>query len=66
MLNDIISCKSSLFADGVQTVLRGQENRQRRAALLNGVLVQNIRTETRGVNARVNRNGVCGFSSLAE
>ena len=66
MLNDIISCKSSLFADGVQTVLRGQENRQRRVALLNGVLVQNVRSETRGVNARVNRNGVYGFSSMAE
>ena len=66
MLNDIISCKSSLFADGVQTVLRGQENRQRRAALLNGVLIQNVRAETRGVNARVNRNGVHGFSSMAE
>ena len=66
MLNDIISCKSSLFADGVQTVLRGQENRQRRVALLNGVLVQNVRSEARGVNARVNRNGVFGFSSKAE
>ena len=29
MLQDIIGAKKDLFADGVQTVLRGQENRTR-------------------------------------
>jgi len=58
MLQDIISSKQALFQDGVQTVLRGQESRSRRVVLLKGNLVQNGRTETRGVSARVNRNGM--------
>ena len=66
MLNDIITAKKSLFADGVQTVLRGQENRSRRVGLLNGDLIQNSRSEVRGVNARVYKNGIYGFSSLAD
>ena len=36
MLQDIIGTKKGLFADGVQTVLRGHENRQRRVVLLKG------------------------------
>ena len=39
MLNDILKAKKSLFADGVQTVLRGQENRNRRVVFLQGNLV---------------------------
>ncbi|MBO4281470.1 MAG: TldD/PmbA family protein [Lachnospiraceae bacterium] len=66
MLNDIISQKQALFQDGVQTVLRGQESRSRRVILLKGNLVQNARSESRGVNARVNRNGMFGFASEAE
>ncbi len=66
MLNDILKAKKSLFADGVQTVLRGQENRNRRVIFLQGNLVGNVRSETRGVNARVCKNGVYGFSSMAE
>lgn len=66
MLVDIISGQKALFADGVQTVLRGQENRSRRVGFLQGNLVQNMRSETRGVNARVCKNGVYGFSSMAE
>ena len=66
MLNDILKTKKSLFSDGVQTVLRGQENRNRRVVFLQGNLVGNVRSETRGVNARVYRNGVYGFSSMAE
>ena len=66
MLNDILKAKKSLFADGVQTVLRGQENRNRRVVFLQGNLVGNVRSETRGVNARVCKNGVYGFSSMAE
>ena len=33
MLQDILSTKTSLFADGVQTILRGHENRNRRVVL---------------------------------
>ena len=66
MLYDILKTKKSLFADGVQTVLRGQENRNRRVGFLQGNLVINARSETRGVNARVCKNGVYGFSSMAE
>ncbi|MBQ7643935.1 MAG: TldD/PmbA family protein [Spirochaetales bacterium] len=66
MLYDILKTKKSLFADGVQTVLRGQENRNRRVGFLQGNLVVNARSETRGVNARVCKNGVYGFSSMAE
>ena len=66
MLQDIIGSKSSLFADGMQTVLRGQQNRNRRVVLLKGNLVQNSRSESTGVNARVNNHGAFGFASMAE
>lgn len=66
MLKDILKTKKSLFEDGVQTVLRGQENRNRRVTFLQGNLVANVRSETRGVNARVCKNGVYGFASMAE
>ena len=66
MLQDIIKSKTGLFADGVQTVLRGHENRTRRVVLLKGNLVQNARSEGRGINARVNNNGTFGFASIAE
>ncbi|MBQ9307212.1 MAG: TldD/PmbA family protein [Clostridia bacterium] len=65
MLNDIITGQKALFADGVQTVLRGHENRARRVTLLNGDLVGNSRSESRGISARVTRNGRYGFSSIA-
>ena len=66
MLQDIIGAKTLLFADGMQTVLRGQENRMRRVVLLKGSLVQNSRSETAGINARVNNRGTYGFASIAE
>ncbi|MBO4415918.1 MAG: TldD/PmbA family protein [Lachnospiraceae bacterium] len=66
MLQDIIKSKTGSFADGVQTVLRGHENRTRRVVLLKGNLVQNARSEGRGINARVNNNGTFGFASIAE
>ena len=65
MLNDILTPLSSLVPDGVQTVLRGHENRSRRVALLKGSLVQNARSESRGISARVTKNGRHGFSSVA-
>ena len=66
MLQDIIGSKTGLFADGVQTVLRGHENRSRRVVLLKGNLVQNSRSDSAGINARVNNHGTFGFASIAE
>ena len=66
MLKDILKTKTGLFADGVQTVLRGHENRTRRVVLLKGNLVQNSRSEAKGINARVNDRGTFGFASIAE
>ena len=66
MLQDIIGAKRELFADGLQTVLRGHRNRARRVVLLKGNLVQNSRSEGTGINARVNNHGTFGFASIAE
>ncbi len=66
MLEDFISGKKGLFATGVHTELRAQENRQRQVVLVQGNLTGNVRVETAGVNARVCKNGVYGFSSMAE
>ena len=66
MLQDIIGAKKALFADGVQTILRGHENRNRRVVLLKGNLVQNARSEAAGISARVNNRGTFGFASIAE
>ncbi len=66
MLDNYLEGKTSLFADGVHTELRAQENRSRWVTLVQGNLASNGREETGGVNARVYRNGVYGFSSMAE
>lgn len=66
MLQDIIGVKRELFADSLQTVLRGHRNRNRRVVLLKGNLVQNSRSEGTGINARVNNHGTFGFASIAE
>lgn len=66
MLNDLISSKKSLFNDGVHTELRAQENRDRRIVLLSGNLTTNTRSEISGISARVYKNGVYGFSSMAD
>ena len=66
MLQDILSTQKALFTTGAHTELRGQKNRNRRAVLLNGDVVGNVRSDVSGVSARVYRNGVCGFSSMAE
>ena len=65
MIQDIITPQAKRFDDHAQTVLRGHENRSRRAVLLKGNLVQNTRSESRGISARVTRNGRHGFSSIA-
>ena len=66
MLQDVIGSKITLFSDGVQTVLRGHENRNRRVVLLKGDMIQNSRSDARGTSARVNMNGTFGFASIAE
>lgn len=66
MLEDILKSKKALFAEGVQTVLRGQENRSRRVSFLQGNMTVNSRSETRGINAKVIKNGVQGFASVAD
>ena len=45
MLEDILAGKKSLFATGVHTELRAQENRQRRVGLVKGNIVGNDRVE---------------------
>ena len=66
MLQDILTDKKALFADGAHTELRGQNNRNRRVVLLNGALMGNVRSDVSGVSARVYEGGVYGFSSMAE
>lgn len=66
MLKDIVSTKKQLFAEGIHTELRAQINKKRRVGLVAGNLTSNERIETSGVSARVYKNGVYGFSSLAE
>lgn len=66
MLDDLISGKEKLFSEGVHTELRAQENRSRSVSLIQGNLTGNVRAEVMGVSARVYKNGVYGFSSMAE
>ncbi len=66
MLDDIIKESTSLFENREEAVIRGHENRIRRAVLSNGNLVSNVRSETRGVSALVRKNGSYGFASSPE
>ena len=66
MLNDIISVRKGEFDSGTHTELRGQLNRSRRVTLLSGSVVGNARSDISGISARVYKNGVYGFSSMAE
>ncbi len=66
MLQDMITGKRPLFVSDVHTELRAQVNRKRRINLLQGNLTTNVRTEESGVSARVYKNGVYGFSSMAD
>ncbi len=66
MLNDILQPKMALFEDGLQTVLRGHENRSRRVAILKGNLTANARSESRGISARVGKDGLYGSAAAAE
>ena len=66
MLENILEGKKALFETGMQSVLRGQENRYRRVILKDGNVLQNVRSEVNGVCATVYKNGVRGFASMAE
>ena len=66
MMHDLLKKPAERFAPGVHTELRGQNNRTRRAVLLSGDVLGNVRSDVSGVSARVYRNGVWGFSSMAE
>ncbi len=66
MLKDELRSCAGAFEKGLHTELRGQVSRSRSAALLNGNLISNSRTDVSGVSARVYKGGVYGFSSMAE
>ncbi|WP_026653456.1 TldD/PmbA family protein [Butyrivibrio proteoclasticus] len=66
MLTDIFEKEKALFEDGAQTVLRAHENRNRVVSILKGNIVANSRSETRGISARVGKDGLFGFASIAE
>ncbi len=66
MLNDVVSKHKGSFAPGVHTELRAQLNRTRRVVLNAGNLIGNSRNDISGVSARVYKNGVYGFSSMAD
>ncbi|MGN0170819.1 MAG: TldD/PmbA family protein [Lachnospiraceae bacterium] len=66
MLEDILFDKQRFFESGMQTVLRGQENRIRRVVLQQGNLIVNERSEESGTCAKVYKNGVNGFASIAD
>ena len=66
MLADILSTFRGDLPSGAATELRAQRNLIRRAVLMKGSLIQNQRTDEAGVSARVYRDGVYGFASLAE
>ena len=63
VIEDIVTPLKEAFDPRVQTVLRAHENRSRRVVLLKGNLVQNSRSQSQGVSARVTKNGRYGFSS---
>ena len=66
MLKDIVSSQKKLFIPGAHTELRSEIIRTRRVSSVMGSLVSNVRTEEMGISARVYKNGVYGFSSMAE
>ena len=66
MIEDLFKEKTALFADGCRTELRAQENQQTKIVLSNGIITANSSVCASGVNARVYKNGVYGFSSTAE
>ena len=63
MFQGSLNSFSAFFAD---TELRRQCNRTRRVGLMNGDVISNSASESSGINARVFRDGRCGFASSPE
>lgn len=66
MQTDILSAVRKLIAPGSDTEFRSQCNRTRAVSLVSGNLAGNVRSENSGISARVYRNGVYGFASMAD
>ena len=66
MLPDILQNVRHLLPTDAHAEVRVQKNRSCRVTLLSGNLTANAKSETSGVSARVYKNGVYGFSSMAE
>lgn len=64
MLENVLEGKNALFETGMQTVLRGQENRYRRIVVQNGNVVQNVRSDTLSeTETREIKNGAQAWNS---
>ena len=66
MLQDNISSLKSSFETGLMTELREHENRERNVVITDGDVQRNVRSNSAGVSARVGKNGIYGFSSMAD
>lgn len=66
MLKDVVTAQKEAFIPGAHTELRAQITRNRRVVIVKGNIMGNSRTEESGISARVYKNGVYGFSSMAE
>lgn len=66
MLKDCVSNIRNEFDSSVHTEVRCQENKARSVSIISGNLTGNARSEVSGTSARVYKNGVYGFSSMAE
>ena len=66
MLREFDLTGRDLFADEPDAEVRRQRNIRRSIALVQGDLLNNERSETAGLSARVIRGGVAGFASIAD
>ena len=66
MIKDIVTNQKAFFSADAHTELRAQRNLTRGVTIISGNLTGNTSTEVSGVSARVYKNGVYGFSSMAE
>ena len=66
MLKDIVTNQKKLFVPGAHTELRSEILRARKVGSMSGNLISNVRGQEMGVCARVYKNGVYGFSSVAD
>lgn len=66
MLKDVVTAQKKLFIPGAHTELRSEKRRNRRVASVMGNIMGNSRVDESGICARVYKNGVYGFSSVAE